>query len=80
MFQGQVDALFTYMTVEEASDLVPAQALGAQVKGLADAASSGIDGCGVKEEACTGAAVVPHGQGGLKMTGFDLQAAIEVRI
>jgi hypothetical protein len=43
------------MTVEEASDLVPAQALGAHVKDLADAASGGIDRCGVKEEACTGA-------------------------
>ncbi len=77
MFEGQIDALLTYMAVEEASDLGPAQALGVHVKGLADAASGWIDGCGVEEKAGTGAAVVPHGQSSLKMAGLDAQAAIQ---
>jgi hypothetical protein len=56
LFEGQSDAFFAYMTVEEASALSPAQAMGVYVEGLADAASGGIDGCGVEEEAGTRAA------------------------
>ena len=75
MFERQIDALLTYMAIEEASDLGPAQALGVHVKGLADTASGWIDGCSVEEEAGTGAAVVPHGQSSLKMAGLDHHGA-----
>jgi hypothetical protein len=69
LFEGQIDAFFAYMTVEEASDLGPAQALGVHVERLADSARHGINGCGVEEEAGTVAAVVPDGRSGLKIDG-----------
>jgi len=50
------------------------------VEGLADAPGGGIDGGSVEEEAGTGAAVFPYGQGGLEVASVDERAAIECGI
>jgi hypothetical protein len=65
LFQRTVDALFVYMAVKESPDLGSRQFFRGSVE---------IDG-GVEEEAGTCPAVVPYGQGGLKMTDFDEGAA-----
>jgi hypothetical protein len=59
------------MPVKESPDLVSRQSFRGSVEGLADALGGRIDGRGVEEEAGTGQAVVPNGQGGLEMAGFD---------
>ena len=65
------------MAVKEFPDLVPGQALRSSVEGLADAPGRRIDRGGVEEETSTCLAVVPYGQGGVQMGGFDDGAAIE---
>ena len=77
LFESEVDALLAYVAIEEGPDLDPGQASRSDVEGLDDAPSGGIDGSGVEEEAGTGTAVVPHGQGGVKMASVDEGAAIE---
>ena len=77
MFESEVDSLFAYVAMKEAPELNPAQAFRGDVKGLADAAGRGVDGCGVEEETSAGETVVPYGQGGIEMAGIDERAAIK---
>ena len=65
------------MAVKESPDLASGQTFRCSVEGLADAPGGGIDGSGVEEETGTRLAVVPYGQGGVEMAGFDEGAAIE---
>jgi hypothetical protein len=65
------------MTAKESPDLGSGQSFRGSVEGLADALGGGIDWRDVEEEAGAGQAVVPYGQGGLEMAGFDEGAAIE---
>ena len=80
LFESEVDALLAYVAIEEGPDLDPGQASRSDVEGLDDAPSGGIDGSGVEEEASTGGAVIPHGQGGLEMADVDQRAGIECGI
>src|ERR1700683_3476727 len=65
------------MPVKESPDLGFSQSFRGSVEGLADALGGRIDGSGVEEETGAGQAVVPYGQGGLEVAGFDEGAAIE---
>jgi hypothetical protein len=71
LFENEVDALLAYVAIEKGPHLDPRQASRSRVEGLDDAPSGGIDGRGVEEEAGTGRAVVPHGEGGLEMASVD---------
>lgn len=77
LFKREVDALFAYVFVKEASELGFAQALRVHIEGLADTAGRRIDRGGVEEETGAGAAVIPDGQGGLKMADVDFRAGVE---
>ena len=65
------------MAVKESPDLGSRQSFRGSVERLADALDGRIDGRVVEEEAGTRQAVVPSGQGGVEMAGFDEGAAIE---
>jgi hypothetical protein len=77
LFEGEIDALGAYMTVEKSPDLGLGEAFGGADHGLADAADDGIDGRAVEEKTSTGLAVVPHGECGLEMADLDERAAVE---
>jgi hypothetical protein len=77
LFEGELDALFAYVVVKDASDLRLAQALRVHIKSLADAAGRGVDGSRVEEETGAGAAVIPYSQGGMEMAKFDHRTAVE---
>ena len=65
------------MVVKERTDLTFGQPFPSRDEGLADAPGSRIYGSDVEKEVCAGLTVVPYGQGGVEMTGFDEGAAIE---
>jgi hypothetical protein len=75
--QRKVDALFADMVVKERTDLTFGQPFPSRDEGLADAPGSRIYGSDVEKEAGAGLTVVPYGQGGFEMGGFDEGAAIE---
>ncbi len=77
LFEGEIDALGAYMTVEKSEDLGFGEAFGGADDSLADAAGDGIDGRAVEEKTSTGLAVVPYSECGLEMADLDERAAVE---
>src|SRR5277367_2605849 len=76
-FEGSVDTIALDVAMKEADDLRLRQCAAGGVNGFADTVGDGISGGHAEEEGGTGVAVVPYGEGSLKVRQSDDGGAIE---
>ena len=80
LFEGGFYAAAAEMAVEESTDLLSGQAAAGCVDGFQDTVGGVVTGGCAEEEGGACGAVVPHGEGSLKVRQPDDGAAVENRV